>query len=68
VSQQAVAEILERALRDRAFAARLRSETEAVLAEFDLTEAERAAIAESYRQTPGSGPLQDRPRTPSRLF
>lgn len=67
MSQEAVAEILGRVLRDRGFAARLRSEPDAALAGYELTEAERAAIVEGIREEPGSAPLQDRPRRASRL-
>ena len=68
MSQQAVAEILGRALRDRTFAERLRSEPEVVLADYDLTEAERTAIAQGARALPGSAPLENRPDQASRLL
>jgi hypothetical protein len=68
VSQQAVAEILGKALRDRLFAERLRTEPEAVLAPFELTDQERAAIIEGTRSDSGAEVLEDRPRTATRLM
>jgi hypothetical protein len=68
VSQQAVAEILARALRDRVFAERLRTEPETVLAAYELSEQERAAIVEGAGSDSGAEVLEDRPRTATRLL
>jgi hypothetical protein len=55
-------------LRDRAFAERLRREPAAVLAEYDLTDTERAAIEQGSRQLDGPASLEDRPRSAWRLM
>ncbi len=68
VSQQVVGEILGRVLRDRAFAERLRTDPEAVLAAYDLTNEERTAIIRGTRSESGAEVLEDRPRTASRLM
>jgi len=68
VSQEVVAEILGKVLRDRAFAERLRAEPETVLATFELTDSERAAIVHGTRDTSASAALEDRPRTAARLM
>jgi uncharacterized membrane protein len=68
VSQQAVAEILARALRDRVFAERLRTEPEAVLAAYELSEQERSAIIQGASRDSGAEVLEDRPRTATRLL
>jgi hypothetical protein len=67
VSKATVNEILARTLRDRGFAARLKSDSESVLAEFDLTDAERAAIIAGMRGTGGGARLDQRPRTAGRI-
>jgi hypothetical protein len=67
VSAEAVAEILGRALRERAFAELLRTEPERALAGYDLTPAERAAIARGPDAGHGPAPLDERPRSASRL-
>jgi flagellar motor switch protein FliN/FliY len=54
VSAEAVAEILGRALRERAFAELLRTEPDRALAGYDLTPDERAAIA--HGPDDGHGP------------
>ncbi len=71
MSAEVVADILGRALRERAFAALLRTEPERALAEYDLTAAERAAIVGAGDGGPDAGegpsPLDERPRNASRL-
>jgi hypothetical protein len=67
VSEAAVSQILTRSLRDRAFAIRLKSETERVLDEFDLTDHERATILAGLRGTGGGAPLAQRPRVAGRI-
>ncbi len=67
MSAEAVAEILGRALRERAFAELLRTEPERALAEYDLTAAERAAIVGGPDAGQGPSALDERPRNASRL-
>ena len=66
-SAEVVAEILGRVLRERAFAEPLRTEPDRALAEYDLTAAERAAIVGSPDAGQAPSPLDDRPRTATRL-
>ena len=68
MSEAAVAEILARALRDRAFAEQLRADPDGATGEYDLTDAERAAIREGSRDTSGSSPLEERPHLGDRLL
>jgi hypothetical protein len=68
VSEQVVAEILGRALRDRAFAEQLRDQPDLALAGYDLTREERAAIVQGGQRTAGPDALQDRPGFASRLM
>ena len=67
MSAEAVAEILGRALRERAFAELLRTEPDRALAGYDLTSAERAAIARGPDAGQGPAALDDRPRSAARL-
>jgi hypothetical protein len=67
VSQVTVAEVLARCLRDRAFAARLKAEPDAVLAELDLTDTERATILAGLRASGGGQSLDQRPRIAGRI-
>jgi len=67
VSAEAVAEILARTLRERAFAELLRSEPERALAGYELTADERAAIAGGAAAGAGPATLAARPRTAARL-
>jgi len=67
VSQVTVAEILARCLRDPAFAAQLKADAENVLAELDLTEAERTTILAGLRASGGGQSLDQRPRIAGRI-
>ena len=67
MSAEAVAEILGRALRERAFAELLRTEPDRALADYDVTPAERAAIAHGPDTGQGPAPLDERPRSAYRL-
>jgi len=67
VSQAVVAEILARVLREPEFGSRLKAEPERLLSEFDLTEAERAAIIAGLRSSGGGAVLDPRPRSASRI-
>ena len=67
MSQVTVAEILARCLRDTRFAASLKADPEAVLAELDLTDAERATIMAGLRASGGGQRLDQRPRTAGRI-
>jgi hypothetical protein len=67
VSEAAVGEVLARVLRDRTFAARLATDAATVLAELDLTEAERTAIIAGLRSTGGGATLAQRPRVAGRI-
>ncbi|MCC7372323.1 MAG: hypothetical protein IT306_28175 [Chloroflexi bacterium] len=67
MSQQAVGEILARALRDRSFAASLRADPDTVLATFDLTDDERASIVAGLRGQGGGARLDQRPRMAGRI-
>jgi hypothetical protein len=67
VSEAAVGEILARVLRDRTFATRLTNDAATILAEHDLTDAERAAIIAGLRSTGGGAPLDQRPRIAGRI-
>jgi hypothetical protein len=67
VSQVTVAEILARCLRDPAFAAHLKADAENVLAELDLTDAERATILAGLRTSGGGQRLDQRPRIAGRI-
>jgi hypothetical protein len=67
VSETAVSEILGRVLRERVFASQLRAEPDRVLAEYDLTDAERAAIVAGLRGAGGGAPLAQRPRAAGRI-
>lgn len=67
MSAEAVAEILTRALRERAFAELLRSEPERALAGYELTADERAQIVGGAASGDGPATLEDRPRTGARL-
>ena len=67
MSAEAVADILGRALRERAFAELLRTEPDRALAGYDLTAAERAAIAGGPDDGQGPVGLAERPRNASRL-
>ena len=67
MSAETVAEILARALRERAFAELLRTEPDRALAGYELTAAERAAIVRSPEAGQGPSPLDERPRSASRL-
>lgn len=67
MSQEAVSTILSRALRDSAFAARLKGEADAVLAEFELTDAERSTILAGLRHSGGGATLDPRPRSAGRI-
>lgn len=67
MSQVTVAEILARCLRDTEFAARLKSDPENVLAELDLTDAERATIMAGLRTSGGGQRLDQRPRIAGRI-
>jgi len=67
VSQVTVAEILARCLREPAFAARLKAEPELLLADLDLTDAERSTILAGLRASGGGQSLDQRPRTAGRI-
>jgi hypothetical protein len=67
VSAEAVAEVLARALRERAFADALRADPERACAGYDLTAEERAAIVGGIGAGDGPAPLDDRPRSAARL-
>lgn len=67
MSEAVVREILARALRDSSFAARLKTEPECVLADLDLTDAERASILAGLRGGGGGAPLDQRPRSAGRI-
>jgi hypothetical protein len=55
-------------LRDRVFAERLRTKPESVLAAYELSEQERAAIIRGVGSDSGAEVLEDRPRTATRLM
>ena len=67
MSEAVVGEILGRVLRNQAFAAQLKAEPDRVLADLDLTDAERAAIVAGLRGTGGGAPLAQRPRAAGRI-
>jgi hypothetical protein len=67
VSQAAVAEILARVLREPEFAARLKADPAAILAELDLTDGERATILAGLRSSGGGAVLDPRPRSAARI-
>lgn len=67
MSAAAVAEVLARTLRDRAYAARLKADPEQMLTGLDLTEAERATILAGLRSSGGGQPLDQRPRIAGRI-
>ena len=67
MSAEAVAEILGRALRERAFAELLRTAPDRALVGYDLTAAERAAIAGGPEAGHEPAPLDERPRSAARL-
>ncbi len=67
MSAEAVAKILARTLRERAFAELLRTEPDRALADYDLTAAERAAIVHGPDAGRGPAPLDERPRSATRL-
>lgn len=67
MSQVTVAEILARCLRDSSFAAGLKADPEHVLADLDLTDAERATILAGLRASGGGQRLDQRPRTAGRI-
>jgi hypothetical protein len=67
VSEVTVAEILARCLRDSAFAAHLKANPQAVLADFDLTDSERATILAGLRGSGGGQRLDQRPRIAGRI-
>ena len=67
MSQAAVAEILALCLRDPAFSARLKADAEAVLADRDLTDDERASIVAGLRASGGGQSLDQRPRIAGRI-
>ena len=67
MSQAAVAEILARCLRDRAYAARLKADPDVELANCDLTDAERATIVAGLRGSGGGQRLDRRPRIAGRI-
>lgn len=67
MSQAAVGEILDQALRSRNFAVQLKADPDRVLAEYELTEAERTAILAGLRGTGGGAPLAPRPRAAGRI-
>ena len=67
MSQVTVAEVLARCLREPAFAARLKADPEQVLAELDLTDAERATILAGLRSSGGGQSLDQRPRVAGRI-
>ena len=68
MSEAAVAEVLGRALRDRAFAEQLASDPGAAPAGYELSDDERAAIRRGSAQPPTSAPLEDRPSMATRLI
>lgn len=67
MSEAAVGEILGRVLRDSLFAARLKSDPDRILAEYELSDAERTAIVAGLRGTGGGAPLAQRPRAAGRI-
>ena len=67
MSQVTVAEILARCLRDPAFSAKLKADPETVLADLDLTDAERATILAGLRSSGGGQSLDQRPRIAGRI-
>ena len=67
MSQVTVAEILARCLREPDFAARLKAEPEQLLADLDLTDAERSTILAGLRASGGGQSLDQRPRTAGRI-
>ena len=68
MSEAAVAEVLERALRDRAFAEQLATDPGTALTGYDLSDEERAAIRQGSAEPPTSGTLEDRPSMATRLI
>jgi len=67
VSQAAVSTILGRTLRDRDFAVRLKASPDDVLADFDLTDDERATILAGLGSAGGGARLDQRPRLAGRI-
>ena len=67
MSIAAVSEMLGRVLRDSAFAAQLKIDPDRAMAEYELTESERAAIVAGLRGTGGGAPLAQRPRAAGRI-
>lgn len=67
MSQAAIGEILARSLRDRTFAAQLKASPDTVLAEFELTDDERASIIAGLRGHGGGAQLDQRPRMAGRI-
>jgi hypothetical protein len=67
VSEAAVGEILGRVLRSRTFAVQLKADPDRILADYELTEDERAAILAGLRGTGGGAPLAPRPRAAGRI-
>ena len=67
MSQATVGEILARSLRDRSFATKLKTTPETVLAEFELTDEERATIIAGLHGHGGGAQLDQRPRMAGRI-
>lgn len=67
MTQAAVAEILARILREPEFGARLKADPERLLADLDLTDAERASILAGLRGSGGGAVLDPRPRSAGRI-
>ena len=60
MSQEILAQVVERASTDAAFRAQLRSDPEGALAGYDLTADERAALRHGPRDQPGSSGVDRR--------
>ena len=67
MSQAAVAEVLARVLREPDFGARLKADPMPILAELDLTDAERETIMAGLRSSGGGAVLDPRPRSATRI-
>jgi hypothetical protein len=67
VSQAAVAEVLARVLREPEFGARLKADPMTILADLDLSDAEREIILAGLSRSGGGAVLDPRPRSATRI-
>jgi hypothetical protein len=67
MSQAVVAEVLARVLREPEFGVRLKADPAPILAELDLTNAERDTILAGLRSSGGGAVLDPRPRSATRI-